>query len=200
MSRFLVYFLPVPGHAFPVLEVARGLVAHGHEVVVYTGKRFESRVLGIGARYIPIPPGGDFDYDRIQERFPDLKGLTGLASLKCYIKQVFMDPIPEQVRFISPFVEQFRPEVVLTDTTVGPAKSLSMSGGMPWAVLNIVPISLSSRFTGAVCKAVHQVLHQPQFRETARRFQAECKAYPGSSLAVNLLEKLARTQAPVVRC
>jgi UDP:flavonoid glycosyltransferase YjiC (YdhE family) len=47
--------------------------------------------------------------------------------------------------------------------------------------------------------AVNAVLHEPRFREAARRIQADCATYDAPRLSAQLLGELARTRQPVLR-
>lgn len=147
MARFLVFVCPVPGHTLPTFTVARELARRGHEVAIATGRRFADAVARLPARFLPIPAETDFDHDEPEARFPGLQGLTGLAALKFVIREIFLAAIPAQVAALRPFVRAWRPDALVTDPSVGPVEALHELEGPPWAVFNMVPMSLSSRDT-----------------------------------------------------
>lgn len=61
MSSVIVASPPVFAETMPVLEIAAGLVARGHSVTALVGSRFAEPVEAIGARFVPLPDGADFD-------------------------------------------------------------------------------------------------------------------------------------------
>ena len=61
MSRILFALTPVTGHVRPALPLARALVEEGHDVVVYTGRKFAQAITATGAKHAPIVQGRDLD-------------------------------------------------------------------------------------------------------------------------------------------
>ena len=56
MATILVTTMPFAGHVRPGLPLARELVARGHDVVWYTGRKYASLVTATGAAFVPFPP------------------------------------------------------------------------------------------------------------------------------------------------
>jgi UDP:flavonoid glycosyltransferase YjiC (YdhE family) len=54
MARFLFVPVPVAEHLGPALALARGVVARGHQVTVYTSARYRAAVERAGATFTPF--------------------------------------------------------------------------------------------------------------------------------------------------
>jgi UDP:flavonoid glycosyltransferase YjiC (YdhE family) len=144
MARFLVAALPFFGHFTPMLPIARTLVERGHDVRFYTGEKFRPKAEAAGVPFVPIEAGIDFDDENLGARFPELPGLDGIAGLKYYVKHVFGDSGPGQVEDWRRILQDFSADVIFTETTVFGARWIHELGGPPWAVLNPIPLTLSS--------------------------------------------------------
>jgi UDP:flavonoid glycosyltransferase YjiC (YdhE family) len=59
-------------------------------------------------------------------------------------------------------------------------------------------IDLRTLSPQAVRDAVREVLHDPSYREKARRIQTEMKSLPGPERAVELLERLSAERKPII--
>jgi len=114
MARFLFCTLPIAGHVDPGLPIARALIAGGHTVWWYTGRRFQSAVEATGARYAPMRAAPDFDDRDLAAAFPGASERTGLAALKFGMKRIFFDAAPGQV-------EDLRHILNVLDRVVAPA-------------------------------------------------------------------------------
>src|SRR3954463_9150561 len=97
MARFLMATMPMVGHVNPGLPIARRLVARGHEVRWYTGRRFQERIEATGARFAPKRAARDYDDRDLNAAFPERKKLSGINGLRHDLKHVFIDPIPGQM-------------------------------------------------------------------------------------------------------
>jgi UDP:flavonoid glycosyltransferase YjiC (YdhE family) len=119
--RVLVAAFGDAGHAFPAIALARELAGRGHEVVVETWERWREPVEGLGLGFTgaeeyrvfpPPPPGSD--------------GPTAASA----------------ARAVLPFVEEMRPDVVVSDIlTLAPALAAE-TAGVPRATLipHIYPV------------------------------------------------------------
>ncbi|MEV4758521.1 nucleotide disphospho-sugar-binding domain-containing protein [Micromonospora sp. NPDC049559] len=98
----------------PVLTVAADLVRRGHEVVVYTGSRFEERARAIGARFQALPPEADLDDRRLDSLFPVRATLPpGPARLSFDFENFFLGHLPAQLRGLRELLATFPADVVL---------------------------------------------------------------------------------------
>ena len=80
MSRFLVATVPVPAHSRNPLPMAARLVARGHEVLWFAGRRFHDGIAAVGATPVPYGATRDYDGERLLEEFPELGRLRRAAG------------------------------------------------------------------------------------------------------------------------
>jgi UDP:flavonoid glycosyltransferase YjiC (YdhE family) len=144
MARFLFCTMPLSGHVNPGLPIARALIERGHEVWWYTGRRFRAAIEAIGARYTPMQATAHTD---LEDYFPDLPKLSGLAAANWGIKRAFVDPMPGQVADLRRVLADFPADVLVSDQVFAGAEALHALGGPPWAMMGISALTLSSRDT-----------------------------------------------------
>ncbi|MET8306875.1 nucleotide disphospho-sugar-binding domain-containing protein [Micromonospora sp. NPDC005173] len=138
----------------PVLTVAADLVGRGHEVVVYTGSRFEERALAIGARFQALPPEADLDDRKLDTLFPVRATLPpGPAQLSFDFENFFLGHLPAQVRGLRALLATFPADVVLGELGFWSIPVLSLSTApeeRPTLVtLGSVPLLIQSEDTPA---------------------------------------------------
>ena len=118
MSKVVLAANPLHGHVSPVLSIARDLVARGHELVVYTGARFETPVLATGARFWALPHDVDFDDRNLDAYFPDRAAVPpGPAREVLSIQQTFVAPVPSQLRGLRALLDEFPADVIMYEQT-----------------------------------------------------------------------------------
>jgi MGT family glycosyltransferase len=128
MSTVVIAANPLHGHVTPLLSIARDLVARGHEVVVYTGARFEQRALATGARFRALPPDVDWDDRNLDEHFPGRAAVPpGPAQIAYDIQHTFVAPIPSQLRGLRALLAEFPADVVMSEQTFLTAIALSLA-------------------------------------------------------------------------
>ncbi len=116
MAKYLLAATPIPGHADPILTIAAGLRARGHEVVVHTGSAFGPAVARGGARFVPLAPEVDIDYREIDARFPERAALPpGPAQMLWGVQHLFADAIAGQYRGLCEILREFPADAVLAD-------------------------------------------------------------------------------------
>jgi MGT family glycosyltransferase len=145
--RVLLWTVPVDGHVNPGLPIARALVARGHDVRWYTGRRFRPAVEATGARFEPMVSATDPADDDPLTRFPQRVDLDGLAGFKFDLKHLFLDEVPGQLTDVQRILRDFPADVVLNDTGVLGAGMLHELGGPPWATFGITALPIRSRDT-----------------------------------------------------
>ncbi len=116
MAKYLLAATPMPGHADPVIAIAGGLCARGHEVVVHTGSVFKPAVVRSGARFMPLAPEVDIDYRTIDARFPERAALPpGPAQMLWGVQHLFADAIAGQYHGLCAILQEFPADAVLAD-------------------------------------------------------------------------------------
>jgi UDP:flavonoid glycosyltransferase YjiC (YdhE family) len=113
--RVMVGVIGLAGHALPAIALARELCARGHEVRLHTFERWRELVEGLGVQFA----GG-------QEYIAPMSSTREGAP----------DPtVAEIVRALLPSVEEFRPDIVISDgLTLTPALAAEVRG-VPRAML-----------------------------------------------------------------
>jgi MGT family glycosyltransferase len=147
MARFVIGTVPFAGHTGPVLPVARALVERGHDVRWYASARLRATVEATGARHVPMSPAADLDEETLVARFPETASFSGLRRLKRDLKHVFIDAAAGQVHDLQRALAAEPADVLLADSAFAGARLVHELGGPPWAVLNPLPVTLSSRDT-----------------------------------------------------
>jgi UDP:flavonoid glycosyltransferase YjiC (YdhE family) len=106
--RLLLGAFGDPGHAFPIIALARGLRSRGHEVTVQTWRRWQAHVEAEGLAFAPAP-----EYTV----FP-----TGPEPLDFY------EAVIHATRDTLPLVQGLRPDVVVADIlTLAPALAAELA-------------------------------------------------------------------------
>lgn len=147
MSRYLLTCTPAHGHVLPLLQVARHLVAGGHEVLFLTSARYAEQVAAAGARFRPLPAGADVDLDDANGAFPEREGLTGAAALRFDMSTLFIRPGRAQLEAVRVELAQNHIDAVLTEPLfVGAAllQRLPTTERPPVVVLGIFPLGARS--------------------------------------------------------
>ncbi|MEU3648811.1 glycosyltransferase [Lentzea sp. NPDC034063] len=144
----LIATTPAPGHVVSMVEVARELTRRGHEVRWYTGRAFQRQVEQAGATFEPMTAGLDFGGRSREEAFPEHAGLTGLASFKIGVRDIFYRTAPGQLDDLLALLDRFPADCILSDDMCYGACFASERTGVPLAWLSNSIYILGSRDTG----------------------------------------------------
>ncbi|WP_305779749.1 glycosyltransferase [Nocardia nova] len=145
MISVLLTATPVRSHVTPLLSIAEALVAAGDRVRFLTGSRFRDDVLATGADFLPLPPEADYDDRDIDAAFPDRRGLSGPAGIRYDMIEIFLRPVPAQLRAVREAIAAESTDAVLAESMFAAAAVLS---GIPRAErpllvnLGILPLAL----------------------------------------------------------
>ncbi|MFI2200295.1 glycosyltransferase [Streptomyces sp. NPDC020192] len=143
----LIATTPAPGHVVGVLEVARELARRGHEVRWYTGRTFQEQAEQAGARFEPMRAELDFGGKSREEAYPSHAGLTGIASFKIGVRDIFYRTAPAQMEDLLAVLERFPADCLLADDMCYGACFASERTGIPLAWLSNSVYILGSRDT-----------------------------------------------------
>ncbi|MFJ2399572.1 glycosyltransferase [Streptomyces sp. NPDC087843] len=113
MSKVVLTSTPFHGHVAPFLATAADLTRRGHEVLFYTGSRFEKQIAETGARFVPYPADVDYDDRDLEATFPRRAGLSPLDRLAFDLKYVFSDPTPVHERRLQEILAAFPATTVI---------------------------------------------------------------------------------------
>jgi MGT family glycosyltransferase len=144
MTRILITTLPIEGHVRPVLPVATRLIEQGHDVVWYTGRKFQLLVTRSGARFIPINMNLDFD-DSTVDVLHDMKDKKpGLNGLKKIIGDLFVSPVPQYVKDLTPIMDDLDPDVIVAEQVFMASPLMAVKRGIPKVIISTGPLSITS--------------------------------------------------------
>ena len=147
MPRILVATVPVIGHIVPILPLASGLIARGHEVRWYSGRKYASRIESIGAGFVSFNQARDYDDLKFDSQFPGRSELKGLDQLRFDLKRVFIDAAPGQFADIEALTSEWRPDVIVADPGMMGAGFVHEKRNFPLVMVSVVPYVLRSRDT-----------------------------------------------------
>jgi MGT family glycosyltransferase len=146
-ARVLVATTPADGHVNPVLPVVRQLVRRGHDVRWYTGKAYHDRIRAAGATPEPMCAARDFGGMSKREAFPDHANLTGLASFRAGMADIFYGTAVDQLADLRGILARFPADVIVSDDMCYGACFLREHTGIPQAWVGNSVYLLGSRDT-----------------------------------------------------
>jgi MGT family glycosyltransferase len=147
MAQILIATVPVIGHINPIVPLARELVARGHAVRWYSGRKHAARIEATGARFVPFTQARDYDDLQLEREFPGRSALAGLDQLRFDLMRIFIDPAPGQCADIEAIAGQWQPDVIVADPTMIGAGFVHERLDIPLAIVSVLPCVLRSRDT-----------------------------------------------------
>ncbi len=151
MSKIIVAAPPIAGELAPLLELARGLAARGHQITVLTGSRFRDEVEGSGLGFRALSGGADFD-DRLFGEIVERAELApGPEQLNFDWVHAFVNPVPDQHAALQELLEQDPDQYLICNAlflgAVPPAMGAPGRRPLRWVAVSAVPLALASRDT-----------------------------------------------------
>jgi MGT family glycosyltransferase len=136
-----------PGHVYPMLSIARHLIAQGHQVRVLTGELFRQRAEGAGAQFIAFDERVDFDYRYLEQHFPERAALPpGNAQMALALKDFFAAPIPLLDQQLRSVMAAETPDLLMVENCFyGVLPLLQRTDRPPVIGIGVTPLSYSSR-------------------------------------------------------
>ncbi|WP_099063245.1 glycosyltransferase [Serratia sp. BW106] len=135
-----------PGHVYPMLSIARHLIAQGHQVRVMTGALFRQRAEAVGAQFIAFDQRVDFDYRYLEQHFPERAALPpGNAQMALALKDFFAAPIPlldQQLRSV--MAAESTDLLIVENCFYGVLPLLQSRDRPPVIGIGVTPLSFSS--------------------------------------------------------
>ena len=150
MSSYLITCTPAHGHVIPLLQIARHLIARGHDVRFLTSDRYADRVREAGVQFLPLPAAADVDLDDPDGAFPERAGLTGPAAIRFDMTNLFVRPAAAQLAAVRAELAAGHVDAVLTEPLfLGAAllNRLPREDRPPVIALGIFPLGVKSRDT-----------------------------------------------------
>lgn len=148
MASIIVAAPPATGEMQPLLQIATGLVDHGHKVTMITASRFRAQVAATGARFTALTGVSDLDDRRMAETFPDLLTLQPGPDQWNFTFGFLADAIPDEHHQLQELLEA-DPDAVLVANSMylgAWAVGLGAPGRRPrrWLTVGCNPLSLPS--------------------------------------------------------
>ncbi|WP_293911945.1 glycosyltransferase [Deinococcus sp.] len=190
MSRILIASQPIAGHIYPLLPIVRELVARGHELRWYTGRRYRQEVEDAGAAFEPFVLARDFDDRDLNASFPGRAERRGLRQTQFDMRHIFVGQLEGQLRDLLSTLRHWPADAVLAEQTLSAGLLVSELGGPPCALLGILPLGIASRDTapfglgllpdrsalgGWRNAGLHWAAQHLLFRDTVRELNAVCE-------------------------
>lgn len=144
MTRILITTLPIEGHVRTILPIATRLIEEEHDVVWYTGRKFQQLVTGTGARFIPINVNLDFDESNVDVLHAMKDKKPGLNGLKKIISELFISPVPQYVKDLTPIMDDLDPDVIIAEQVFMASTMMAVERGIPKVVISTGPLSITS--------------------------------------------------------
>jgi MGT family glycosyltransferase len=133
VARFLFVVPPFTGHVNPTVPVALALERRGHRVA-WTGHA--SAIGGLlppGAELLPLDEGDVAAREAKARAFSD--GARGLLAFKQLWEELFLPLARGMLPGVERSVEQFGPDVLLSDQQALAGALVARRRGLPWATL-----------------------------------------------------------------
>lgn len=131
MSRFLFVVPPLAGHVNPAAGVAAELRQRGHDVGWVAHEAVVGSLLGEGA---PVYPAGEGFLPHVVQHLAERERLKGLQALEFLWTKVLLPMAADMVEPVRAAIEDFGPDVVVTDQQAFAGGIVATELGLPWAV------------------------------------------------------------------
>lgn len=128
--------MPFAGHFNPTQPIAKELVRRGHDVLWMTGPAYEPRVVQVGARFVAMSEDAMISDAETKSEQP----ISGLAGVIAFLRKLFLDRVPAQVRDYQAVLKTFPADILLVEFATYGAHALHDLTGLPYATLGINPL------------------------------------------------------------
>ncbi|WP_113632981.1 nucleotide disphospho-sugar-binding domain-containing protein [Pectobacterium peruviense] len=146
MAHILMAAMATPGHVYPLLSIARYLVAQGNDVTLFSGALFREQAEAAGVGFIPFSDDIDFDYRHLEQHFPLRATLPpGNAQMALALKNFFAAPIPLLDRQLREALTKTNADLLMVENCFYGALPLLLSKRRPPViVIGVTPLSYST--------------------------------------------------------
>jgi UDP:flavonoid glycosyltransferase YjiC (YdhE family) len=96
MAKVIVSAPPIPGEFAPLLQLARGLAARGHQITVLGGSFIRSAVEEAGLAFEPLTGGADYDIRELVVQREAAGLAPGPEQLNFDWTNAFVNPMPDE--------------------------------------------------------------------------------------------------------
>ena len=118
------FCIPAHGHTNPTLGLVRELTLAGHQVFYFSFEMFREKIEQAGAVFIPCD-GYDFDME-------DKENADRVGKDKVFATELLVSSTLALDEMTSRFVEEIRPDLVVSDSVAFWGKLAAMKHGLPY--------------------------------------------------------------------
>lgn len=145
MSKIVVLAEAAEGHFSPLVPIVNRLILRGHQIAFITGRSFKERVEATGAAFHPLPLRWDPGEQEVYDFLPQLKQMHGLSQVKCYLKNILFDQVPDVLQTLRDVLASFSADVVICDTFMMAGIWITELGGPRSIRVSVLPLSLPGK-------------------------------------------------------
>ena len=143
MATFLITVWPFRSHFFPLIGIAHALKRRGHEVAFCSGAEAKDPVEREGFAFFPFRQVDEQRVNEIMFARQDYASWRKPFRFAGLLREWLLGTVPAQVEDITSAMKAFRPDVIVTETSVwGPILVLRERESVPVAVFSTVAACL----------------------------------------------------------
>ncbi|QJU54293.1 glycosyl transferase [Herbiconiux sp. KACC 21604] len=199
MASLLLPSSPIYGHLAPMVTVARGLQARGHEATILSGRKYRELVESHGIRFVALPAEVDYDDADLDAWLPGRDRFSGLAAVRYDLIGMFAKPIPGQHRALTAELARHHYDAVVSEGVfMGALPTLltvPAADRIPFIGVSALPLTLTSVDTAPFGPALAPG-DSPLSRLRNRMLNAVIHAGPLKPIQIALEKALAEVGAP----
>jgi UDP:flavonoid glycosyltransferase YjiC (YdhE family) len=137
LAFYIFSGLGAKGHLHPLLPVAAELKKRGHRIALYTSSHYRYLAEKFDFEFLPPVKWRDFDFTYLEKYWPELDMPPGSdRSIKIYFK-VFMGTGMDQGNDLLAYVQDLKPDVLVTEPHAVGTQLVATHLKMPWAIIGI---------------------------------------------------------------
>lgn len=95
MAKIIAAAPPVPGEVIPIVRIARGLAARGHQVTMLTGSGFRAMAGEAGLPFARLGGAADYDIQEVATRPGRAELPPGPPQINFDWINAFVNPMPQ---------------------------------------------------------------------------------------------------------
>ncbi len=139
MARFLITVWPFRSHFFPLIGIAHALRRRGHEVAFCSGAEARGPVEREGFALLPFRRVDERRVNELMFARQDYASWRVPFRFASLLREWLLETVPAQVEDITAAMREFRPDVVVTETSMwAPILVLRERESVPVAVFSTV--------------------------------------------------------------
>lgn len=210
MSNIIIGAPSAWGETAPLIEIARGLIRHYHEVTIIGGSEFMDAATSTGAAFVPLTGDADFTRERAAEFFRRRRELApGPDQLNFDFRTFFIDPMLDEFEKVQRLLAE-RPDSALISNAMflgGMPTALGAPGRRPsqWIAVGANPLVIASDdatpfgpipgLSGEEARVAHRAANAAfaaALEPSRERFETHISSLGGTPLGIPFMESVYR--------